>query len=47
MILAGLTMLLAFAALWLWWKLSRVEHENTILQVELARLRERARRLRA
>jgi len=47
MILAGLTMLLAVATLWLWWKLSRVEHENTVLLAELARLRQRARRLRS
>jgi hypothetical protein len=46
MILAGLTVLLTLTALWLWWKLSRVEHENTVLQAEIARLRARARRLR-
>jgi hypothetical protein len=46
MILGGLTMVLALTTLWLWWKLSRVEHENVALQAEIARLRGRARRLR-
>lgn len=47
MILAGLTMVLALTTLWLWWKLSRAENENVVLQAEIARLRGRARRLRA
>jgi hypothetical protein len=47
MILAGLTTLLALTSLWLWWKLSRAEHENVALHEEIARLRGRARRLRS
>jgi len=46
MILTGVILLLAVTAGWLWWKLFSVQQENAILQAELARLRERARRLR-
>jgi hypothetical protein len=47
MIRWGLSVLLAGLAGWLWWRLSHVLHENTLLQAEIARLRARARRLRA
>lgn len=47
MILQSVTVLLVLATGWLWWRLSRVQHENATLQAELARLRDRARRLRA
>jgi hypothetical protein len=47
MIRWGLSVLLALLACWLWWRLSHVSNENALLQAEIARLRAKARRLRA
>jgi hypothetical protein len=47
MIRWGLSVLLTLLAGWLWLRLSHVRHENARLQAEIARLRARARRLRA
>jgi hypothetical protein len=47
MVVPSLMLLLSLAAGWLWWKLSLAQRENELLQAEIARLRLRARRLRA
>lgn len=46
MIRLALNVLLALLAGWLWWRLSHVRQENTLLHAEIARLRSKARRLR-
>ena len=47
MIRWGFTVLLGLLAAWLWRKLSYTRQQNAQLQAEIARLRIRARRLRA
>jgi hypothetical protein len=41
--LGSVTVLLAFAAFWLWLKLSTAQQQNVALQDEIARLRTRLR----
>ncbi|MGH8175862.1 MAG: hypothetical protein ACREV5_06330 [Steroidobacter sp.] len=43
MLLASVMVLLAFASLWMWWKLSSVQDQNIELLAEVARLRARLR----
>jgi cell division protein FtsB len=47
MIQSSAIVLLVLVVGLLWWRLSRTQHENDALQAEIAKLRARARRLRA
>ena len=46
MLLASVTIVLAVASGWLWWKLGRLEDRNVELLAEIARLRTRLRSAR-